>query len=356
MTGHLVALLVLVLPLAAAETAPQPPAVQVDVYSDFQCPFCKGFAEPVHQLERKGVDGVRVAVAFKHFPLDFHPDAALAHQAAYAAGKQGKFWEMHDTIFANQAAIKRPNLLSHAALLGLDVPRFIKDMDSDEAKQAINAEKAEGAKRGVNGTPTFFVNGKSYSGSKTYEQLRELIGGEQQRAIAMAEISDASLSRGAKEARVTLEFFADLQSPVSRPALAVIEQVLQQNAGAVRVQFRNFPLAFHPQAALAHEAAMTAARHGRFWEFATFILDHQDTLREQDLVAFAGRLGLKEADFAADLQAHKYARRVEADVMSGLARGIRGSPVIFVNGKRIDRVPSLQELAERVNEGMIAKQ
>lgn len=88
MTRRFLALLVFVLPLAAAETAPQPPAIQVDVYSDFQCPYCKGFAEPVHQLERKGVDGVRVSVAFKHFPLDFHPDAPLAHQAAYAAGKQ----------------------------------------------------------------------------------------------------------------------------------------------------------------------------------------------------------------------------------------------------------------------------
>ncbi|MBL8238947.1 MAG: thioredoxin domain-containing protein [Bryobacterales bacterium] len=355
MTKPLLALLVSVLPLYAEETAPTPSVVQVDVYSDFQCPFCKGFAEPVRQLERKGVNGVRVSVSFKHFPLDFHPDAALAHQAAYAAGKQGKFWEMHDTIFANQAAIKRPNLLEHAALMGLDVPRFIKDMDSDAAKQAINAEKAEGAKRGVNGTPTFFVNGKSYSGAKTYEQLRELIGGEQRRAVALAEISDAAMSKGPDTASVTLEFYADLQSPVSRPALSIIDQVMRQHPGAVRVQFRNFPLAFHPQAALAHEAAMTAARHGRFWEFAAFILEHQDSLREQDLMALAGRLGLNETLFAADMQAHKYAPRVEVDVVNGLGRGIRGSPVIFVNGKRIDGVPSLQELTERVNEGLLAK-
>ncbi|MBM3766967.1 MAG: hypothetical protein FJW32_16380, partial [Acidobacteria bacterium] len=317
----------LFLAAAVASHAAEPAPVRVEVYSDFQCPFCAAFAQPVHQLHASGVD-----VAFKHFPLSFHPDAQLAHQAAAAAGLQGKFWEMHDLLFANREALKRNHLVDYAKKLGLDAARFAKDLESDAVKQAVEADKADGAKRNVNGTPTLFVNGKSYSGAKTLEQMQQLVRDEQRRAVAMAEISDASLSRGPSDARVTVEFFADLQSRVSAPALAVIDQILKQNPGAVRVQFRNFPLAFHPQAALAHEAAMTAARHGRFWEFAQFILGEQDSLREQDLVALAGRLGLDEAAFAADLQAHKYAPRVEADVVSGLGRGIRGSPAILVNG------------------------
>ena len=100
---------------------------------------------------------------------------------------------------------------------------------------------------------------------------------------------------------------------------------------------------------------MAAARQGHFWEFVTYILDHQDSLREQDLVAYAGRLGLDEAQFAETLRQRRYAARVDADVADGLQRGIRGSPVIFVNDQRIDGVPSLQVLTKYVEAELAAK-
>src|SRR5262249_46889576 len=136
----------------------------------------------------------------------------------------------------------------------------------------------------------------------------------------------------------------------------VIDEAMQQFPSGVRLQFRNFPLAFHPQAALAHEAAMTAAKQGRFWEFASYVLDHQESLREQDLVAYAGRLGLDDAAFATALQEHRYAARVEADVQAGAKRGIRGSPVVLVNNKRIDGVPSLKTLTDYVRSELTAHQ
>lgn len=100
---------------------------------------------------------------------------------------------------------------------------------------------------------------------------------------------------------------------------------------------------------------MVAARKGHFWELANYVLDHQDSLREQDLIGYAGRLGLDEAAFAGTLQEHRYAPRVDADVEEGFKRGIRGSPVIFVNSKRIDGVPSLQMLIRYVEEELAAK-
>src|SRR5207249_8287553 len=103
-----------------------------------------------------------------------------------ASGEQGKFWEMHDLLFANQSALQRDNLLRYAEKLGLDLDRFRKDLDSDRLKQAIERDKAEGAKRGVNGTPTFFVNGKEYTGAKSYEQLKQLVQGEERRARALS--------------------------------------------------------------------------------------------------------------------------------------------------------------------------
>src|SRR5947208_1165791 len=146
--------------LAAAQHKPVIPAppdrVEIVLYSDFQCPFCAQFAPVVRELQAKGVDGVRTTVHFKNFPLVIHPNAQLAHQAAMAAKEQGKFWEMHDLLFANQSKAQRDDLLGYAKKLGLDLVRFRKDLDSDRFKQIIAADQAEGAKRGVSGTPTFF--------------------------------------------------------------------------------------------------------------------------------------------------------------------------------------------------------
>ncbi len=327
---------------------------EIVLFSDFQCPYCRQFSQPIRDLMTKGVDGVHAKVTFKQFPLSFHPDAQLAAQAAQAAKEQDKFWEMHDLLFANQSAIKRDDLVEYAKRLGLDMVRFKKDLDSDGVKQAISADQAEGAKLAVSGTPTFFLNGVSYSGTRSLDEMTQLLQKEQKRVRAVTEITDNFLSRGPANAPVTLEFFADLESPVSRPAEAVIEELLRQYPDRVRLQFRSFPLAFHPQAPLAHEAAMTAAKEGHFWEFAAYILEHQDSLREQDLIAFAGHLGLDEAKFAQTLQDHRYAPRVDADVSDGFRRGIRGSPVVFVNDNRIDGVPSLKVLTDYV-EAELAK-
>jgi len=344
---------------AAANTplAPtQPPAqVEIVVFSDFQCPFCAMFAQAFRELQTKGVDGIKTTFTFKNFPLRIHPKAPLAHRAALAAAEQGKFWDMHDLLFANQQRAQRDDLIGFAKQLGLDMPRFLSDLESERITRVIDADMAEGEKRRINGTPTFYINGQEYVGTKSLAQLKQLVSGEHRRARALAEITDDLISKGPAGAGVTIELFADLQSPVSRPAVAVVAEVMKRFPSAVRLQFRNFPLAFHPQAALAHEAAMTAAREGRFWDFASYVLDHQDALREQDLIALAGRLGLDAPAFAEAIRDHRYAPRVEADVRAGFDKGIRGSPVIFVNSRRIDGVPSLQTLIEYV-EAALASQ
>lgn len=359
MTSFLLICIALIQLTSGAQKLPSavvaPDRVEIVLFSDFQCPFCAQVAQPIRDLQSRGVEGIQTTVQFKHFPLSIHPAALLTHQAALAAGEQGKFWEMHDLLFANQSAVKRDDLLRYATRLGLDLNRFRKDLDSDRVKQLIEADIAAGAKLGVQGTPTFFVNGKGYSGARSFDQLKQLVLYEQRRMQAMSEVTDGLMNKGSADAPVTLEFFADLQSPVTRPAIAVLEQALRKYPATVRLQFRNFPLSFHPQAALAHEAAMTAARQGRFWEFATYILDHQDSLREQDLIAYAGLLGLDQVKFAETIQQHRYAPRVEADLIAGLKRGVRGSPVVFVNGRRIDGVPSLQMLTEYVEAELAAQ-
>ena len=107
----------LALSLACGQTDKTADAVELVVYSDFQCPFCSQFAQPVEQFRQKGVEGIATKVTFKNFPLNFHADAKLAAQASQAAAAQGKFWEMHDLLFANQSALKRESLLGYGQIL-----------------------------------------------------------------------------------------------------------------------------------------------------------------------------------------------------------------------------------------------
>ena len=341
-------------PEVSAPATPLKP-VEVVVFSDFQCPFCAQFAQPLRELQTAGVDGVTMTVTFKHFPLPMHQRAQLAHQAAAAAAEQGRFWEMHDLLFANQRHAERGDLLEYATRLGLDVERFQRDIDSDRITQAIEADKSDGRQLRVGGTPTYYVNGREFSGTTSLAELKRIVLAEHVRARALDDVDDASMSRGPVDAPVTLEMFADLRSPVSRPALDALNDLMHRYPSQVRLQFRHFPLAFHADAALAHEAAIIAARSGRFWEFAASLLGNQGAMREPQLVALASRIGLDAAAFAQALHDHVYAARVDADLQAGRKQGIRGSPAILVNGRRIDGVPSAQTLTEYVEAALAAR-
>lgn len=350
-----VCVLVLAFLGAYAVAQDKPPEVTIEVFSDFQCPYCKQFAPAVRELESKGIEGIPTRVEFRNFPLSFHPFAQLAAQAAMAAREQGKFWEMHDLLFANQRALGRDDLLKYARDLKLDMDRFQTDLDSDRIKKLVEADKALGESKKVQGTPTFFLNGKEFSGTKTAAELTALVRADVGRRIALTELTDVSMSKGPANAPVTIEFFADLESPVSRSANYVLEELVSKHPDTIRLQFRNYPLAFHPQAGMAHDAAMTAAHEGHFWPMVNYIFDHQESAREQDLIAYAARLGIDQAKFAETIHSHRYTPRVDADLADGFQRGVRGSPVIFVNGKRIDGVPSLKELNAYVEAALTPK-
>ena len=148
-------------------------AVTIVEFSDFQCPFCSRVNPTLKQVFDTYGDQVRVV--FKHNPLSFHKDAPLASEAALAAGAQGKFWEMHDKLFANQRALKRENLDAYAMELGLNVAQFKADLDSHKFKAQVDADLAQAAKLGVRGTPNFFVNGKKLTGARPFPSFKEKI-------------------------------------------------------------------------------------------------------------------------------------------------------------------------------------
>ena len=133
--------------------------------SDFDCPYCTRGAELVKQIFESEKYGPKTAFYFLNFPLPMHQNAESAHRAAIAAGNQGKFFEMHDLLFADRNKRTEADYKDMAAQLGLDVNKFMTDWNSEATKQKIEADKAICSKHGVRGTPNFFINGRSMRGA-----------------------------------------------------------------------------------------------------------------------------------------------------------------------------------------------
>ena len=142
-------------------------------FSDFQCPFCRGGADALNEVVKAFPKDVRLV--FKQFPLDNHSQAAIAAEASLAAHAQGKFWEMHDRIFANPRSLTEENLIAWARELGLDSTRFAAELKAHKYQALVNREIREGIEAGVQGTPTVFLNGRLYRGAVTVEGLRPAI-------------------------------------------------------------------------------------------------------------------------------------------------------------------------------------
>lgn len=138
---------------------PEDAPITIVEFSDYQCPFCAR-SEPLIQ-EFVAAYPSQTRVVFKHFPLtSIHPQAMPAALAATAAQKQGKFWQMHELLFANQRALGSEQLTQYAKQIGLDLAKFEADMQSDEVKSAVRDDMQLAQRVGIRGTPTIFVNGK----------------------------------------------------------------------------------------------------------------------------------------------------------------------------------------------------
>jgi len=138
-------------------------AIKIVEYGDYQCPHC-GRAYPIIK-EIQSTFGDQILFVFRNFPLqESHRYATIAAQAAEAAGKQGKFWEMHDAIFENQQQLNEEYLDSLAEKLGLDMDEFEQDLNSEEISDKVEDDFESGVRSGVNGTPSFFVNGEKFDG------------------------------------------------------------------------------------------------------------------------------------------------------------------------------------------------
>ncbi|HEV3267704.1 MAG TPA: thioredoxin domain-containing protein [Acidimicrobiales bacterium] len=145
-------------------------AITIVEYGDFQCPYC-GQAYPiVKRLQSDFGDSLRLV--FRNMPLtNVHPQAELAAETAEAVGLQGKFWPMHDVLFENQRDLSGPALLRYVEDVGADLSQVANALNDGVVQKRVKDDVESGIRSGVNGTPTFFVNGERYDGSWDYESF-----------------------------------------------------------------------------------------------------------------------------------------------------------------------------------------
>lgn len=186
-----------------ASAAPAPAKVDIDTgklpvlgdenakvtiveFSDFQCPYCERFyTDTFKQLKEKYIDTGKVKFAYRHFPLDFHPNSKKSHEASECANEQGKFWEYHNMLFDNQSTWSEKSTADAAAAfndyagqLGLDTAQFSSCLESDKYAKQVDDDIQAGAGVQVDGTPAFFVNGNRLSGAQPFSEFEKMIEAE----------------------------------------------------------------------------------------------------------------------------------------------------------------------------------
>ncbi|HEX8112757.1 MAG TPA: DsbA family protein [Kofleriaceae bacterium] len=143
------------------QRGPARASVTLVEYGDFQCPFCRQAFYALRNIEDRFQNDLRLV--YRHFPLaEIHPLALIAAEASEAAGAQGRFWEMHDTLFQNQPNFQPEELIGYASQLGLDVDAFTEDLMALRHRDRIREDFMGGVRSGVNGTPSLFINGELF--------------------------------------------------------------------------------------------------------------------------------------------------------------------------------------------------
>ena len=148
-------------------------------FSDYECPFCTRFySQTLGQIEREYIDTGKVKFVYRDFPLSFHQNAQKAAEAAECAGKQDKYYEMHDLLFEKGVIGGVSSFKQYANEIGLDTAEFNSCLDSGEMASEVQKDFQDGQRAGVQGTPSFFINGKLVSGAQPFEVFKQVIEAE----------------------------------------------------------------------------------------------------------------------------------------------------------------------------------
>lgn len=342
--------------------------VKMEVFSDYQCPFCGRFSEEtLPGLLENQIAGGDAVFIFYDFPLEsIHPYAAAAANAARCAGEAGaaSYWAMHDRLFAsidawaNDGAAEK--FRAYAAEIGLDETTFDACLNENRYADAIAADLALGESRGVGSTPSFFLNGQLIAGAYPLETFNSAIAaaaaGE---AIAVAEparpqapqvaptpaaivADDIAAERGEADAPVTIVEYTDYQCPYcTRHATETLPRLLAEmvDTGRVRYVIKDFPLDnIHPDARPAAVAARCAGEQDAYWEMHDALFARQQEWAgtgagaSEVFAMIAADLDLDASAFEACLGSGRHDAVVQANQDEGIRLGVNGTPAFFING------------------------
>jgi protein-disulfide isomerase len=379
------------------------PKVTVVAFSEFQCPFCARVLPTLEQIRKSYGDDVRVV--WKHLPLPGHERALPAALAAEAAREQGRFWEMHDQLFAHQEALAPEDLEARARDVGLDLGRYRASVASQGARARVEGDRRLGESLGVQGTPSFFINGRRLVGAQPLARFQAIIDEELGRAAdklragiprgrlyaalteggldrappapdppagngchggscagagaaAAARPQDSSTvfkvdpgsspARGPAGAPITVVLFSDFQCPFCKRVEPTLEALEKEYPGKVRLVWKNFPLEMHPAARLAAAAAVAAHAQGKFWAMHDRLLAGEHALDRAALEGYGRDLGLDPGRFQAALDGAD--ALVEADLKQAGTLGVVATPTVFVNGRRVEGAYPLATFKELVDQ------
>jgi protein-disulfide isomerase len=372
----------LAVPLQQSPTLGAPDAlVTVVEFGDLECAACRG----THRLRRGALRRFRGRLrwVYKHFPLPVHAQAHLAARAAWVAQQQGRFW----TFLAAAAAERRPLELEvlgeTATRAGLERERALQGFSDSEAANAVAQDIALGRRLGVDGTPTFFINGRRQGGALPVEVFDELLTDElnyaqqlvksglprgelyrllgdgvsippetPQPGIAKVAGLDGQRYRvergdgllfGPSWALVTVVAFVDYQCRHSIDLLRNL-QILARADPGLAIYVRHFPLQSHPQAQFVAESVLAARAQDRLLAFHEQLLQAPSGLPREELDRLASRAGLQPGPFQAALRTRRFAAAVRLDSADAVRFGAIGTPTYFVNGRYYRGTKPMTEL------------
>ncbi len=354
--------------------------VTIVEFADFQCPFCAR-SEPALDRVRAAYGPEVVRIVWKNLPLPFHLHARPAAEAAmgvFALGGNDAFWKFYHSAFQGSAELEAENLERWAKDAGTrDIGAWKAGLDSHAWSAAIDDDLREAQALGVDGTPTFFVNGVAAVGQQSFEDLKSLV--DTQLAAAQAKVAAgtprdhvyAELARenrakapkpdedseppedtrtvfkvplgqspwrGGARALVTIIEFADYECPYCARAEATLSAVRKKYGDDLRVVFKDEPLEFHRHAAPAAEAAREVrAEKGdaAFWAMHDELYAHPDALDDDSLVALAVKLGADREAVKAALGKRSHEAEIATDLDVADDFQADGTPHFFINGRRL---------------------
>ncbi len=351
--------------------------VTIVEFSDFQCPYCSKVVPTLNALVDEYPKDVRVA--FLNLPLGFHKQARPAAEAALCAQEQGKFWEYHDAVFQNMAQLGSPETLDRLAKeLGLEAAAFASCRTSGRHGKTVDADVKLANALSVRGTPHMFINGRRARGALPLDQLRAVVEEEIKkwgpvaakagrgdalyaRILARGKATPGILARekvtidntaaprlGAAKAPVQVTVYSDFECPYCSKITAPLHDLTKALPRDVAVYFKHFPLSFHKRAEPAAVASICAQKQGKFWPFHDKIFGSD--LSDESLDSAARFVGLDMAAYSSCKADPANKQRVAKDMAEGRAAKVRGTPSIFVNGRKFNGRANIATLKQAVAE------